>query len=153
LKEGTKKMTLQANTEFETEAGTLEAVWLIEVQTRPDDTSKILNKVMEVDPLIYGRYERNCFISAVGTETYLPQANSTSAVHLGAEGKVQTFPSVVMVLSIPQRNANLPQVIDAIRAMHHYEEPLIFVSECWASRAKYNPHNKNPNRWWNERKS
>jgi len=146
-------MTMRDVKEFETEAGTLEAVWLIEVQTRPDDAGKILDKVMEVDPLIYGRYERNCYVSGVGTESYLPQANSTSAVHKDAEGKVQTFPSVLMVISVPQKHSNLGKVLDAIRAVHHYEEPLIFVTECLASRAKYNPHNTNPNRWWNEARS
>jgi hypothetical protein len=44
-------------------------------------------------------------------------------------------------------------VLDAIRDVHHYEEPLIFVTECWASRANYNPQNANPNRWWNRNNS
>lgn len=146
-------MTARNMADFETENGALEAVWIIEVQTRPEDTDKILNKVMEVDPLVYGRYERNCFVSAIGTETYLPKANSTSAIHLGAEGEVQTFSSVVMLLSVTQKDARLGRILDAIRAAHHYEEPLIFVKECWASRAKYDPRNTNPNRWWNETKT
>jgi hypothetical protein len=142
-------MTMINVADHETEGGTLEAVWLIEVQTRPEDSDKILDAIMAVDPLLYGRYERNCFVSGVGSETYTPQANSTSAVHRGAEGKVQIFPGVTMVLSLSKQSVNLGKVLDAIRAVHHYEEPLIFVTECWASRAKYNPHSKNPNRWWN----
>ena len=104
---------------------------------------------MEVDPLAYGRYRRNAFVTAVGRETYLPEENSTSAVHLDAANKVQTFPSVLIVISIAQDRDTLGRVLDAIRDVHHYEEPLIFIKDCWASRASYDPHNANPNRWWN----
>lgn len=132
-----------------TETGTIERVWLIEIQAAPEDADNIIDKVMEVDPLIYGRYQRNAFVSAVGSETYVPQANSTSAVHLEAEGQVQTFPSVMIVISIAQDREVLGKVLDAIREVHHYEEPLIFIKDSWASRANYDPRNVNPNRWWN----
>ena len=132
-----------------TRTGTVERVWQIEIQATPEDADKIIDAVMEVDPLIYGRYTRNAFVSAVGSETYLPEENSTSAVHLGAANTVQTFPSVLIVLSVAQKPETLGHVLDAIRDVHHYEEPLIFIKDCWASRASYDPHNSNPNRWWN----
>jgi len=69
---------------------------------------------------------------------------------LGAEGKIQRFPCVEIVISLESDEAGLQRVLDAIRDAHHYEEPLIFVQECWASRAAYDPHNKNPYRWWNK---
>jgi hypothetical protein len=40
--------------------------------------------------------------------------------------------------------------MDAILHVHHYEEPVIFLREDWASRAAYNPNSTNPNRWWND---
>lgn len=43
----------------------------------------------------------------------------------------------------------LASVMDAILETHHYEEPVIFVREDWVSRANYDPHSTNPNRWWN----
>ncbi|KAB2848357.1 MAG: hypothetical protein F9K44_11060 [Hyphomicrobiaceae bacterium] len=105
---------------------------------------------MEADPLSYGRYERNAFVSAVGTETYRPLANSTSAIHLGAQDTIQKFPCVELVISIQQERETLSRVLDAIRDVHHYEEPLIFVHDAWASRAAYDPRNTNPHRWWNK---
>jgi len=138
---------------LKTRTGAVERVWQIEIQATPEDVDKIIDNVMEVDPLIYGRYQRNAFISAAGSETYLPEENSTSAVHLGAANKVQTFPSVLIVISIEQNPEILERVLDAIRDVHHYEEPLIFIKDCWASRASYDPHNSNPNRWWNREKT
>ena len=138
---------------LQTRTGTVERVWQIEIQASPEDANKIIDNVMEVDPLIYGRYKRNAFISAIGSETYVPEENSTSAVHLGTADKVQTFPSALIVISVEQNRETLGRVLDAIRDVHHYEEPLIFIKDCWASRACYDPHNSNPNRWWNRDKA
>ena len=44
----------------------------------------------------------------------------------------------------------LERVMDAILNVHHYEQPMIYVREDWASRANYDPNNANPNRWWND---
>ncbi|MCG7521450.1 hypothetical protein [Ruegeria sp. Ofav3-42] len=138
---------------LKTRTGTVERVWQIEIQAAPEDVDKIIDKVMEVDPLIYGRYKRNAFVSAIGSETYLPEENSTSAVHLGAANKVQTFPCALIIISIRQNPETLECVLDVIRDVHHYEEPLIFIKDCWASRASYDPHSSNPNRWWNRKKT
>jgi hypothetical protein len=135
--------------DLRTRTGTVERVWQIEVQAAPQDVDKIIDSVVKVDPLLYGRYRRNAFVTAVGSETYLPEENSTTAVHLGAANVVQTFPGVVIVISLKQDSGTLGSVLDAIRDVHHYEEPLIFIKDCWASRANYDPHNANPNRWWN----
>ena len=62
---------------LETRTGRVERVWQVEIQATPDDVEKIIDSVMEVDPLAYGRYRRNAFVTAVGRETYLPEENST----------------------------------------------------------------------------
>ena len=41
-------------------------VWTLEIQTVPADVDKILDAVMYVYPLSYGRYRRNASISAPG---------------------------------------------------------------------------------------
>ena len=41
--------------------------------------------------------------------------------------------------------------MDALLAVHHYEQPVIFLREDWASRASYNPTSDNPNRWVEQR--
>ena len=56
-------------------------VWTLEIQTVPADVDKILDAVMEVYPLSYGRYRRNASISAPGMETSQPEAGSTTTTH------------------------------------------------------------------------
>ncbi len=137
--------------QYKAKSGTFVPVWVLEIQTLPDETDRILDAVMEVCPLGYGRYQRNASISAVGKETAQPAAGSTTAIH--AEGfkigSVETYPMVELKISIERDLAILEKVMDAIMHVHHYEEPVIFLREGWASRANYDPRSENPNRWWN----
>jgi hypothetical protein len=56
---------------------------------------------------------------------------------------------VALKISVPRDVRVLERVMDAIMYVHHYEEPVIYVREDWASRAAYNPKSDNPIRWWN----
>ena len=132
-------------------SGTLEAVWTLEIQTIPEDTDRILDAVMRVHPLSFGRYQRNASVSAMGKETAQPELNSTTTTHIDGfkAGSTETYPMVELKISIERDLAALEKVMDAIIYAHHYEEPVIFVREDWASRAAYDPKSDNPNRWWN----
>jgi hypothetical protein len=136
---------------YQAESGTFVPVWTLEVQTLPEDTDRILDAVMAVHPLGYGRYQRNASISATGRETAQPMEDSTTTSHVdGFEaGATETYPMVELKISLPRDLAVLEQVMDAILQVHHYEEPVIFLREDWASRANYDPNSANPNRWWN----
>ena len=138
---------------YKAKSGKLIPVYTIEVQTLPDDTDRILDEVMKVHPLSFGRYQRNASISAVGKETAQPESDSTTTNHVdGFEpGSTETYPMVELKISIDRNLNKLSQVMDAIIFAHHYEEPVIFVREDWASRAAYDPRSDNPNRWWNLR--
>ena len=139
---------------YNAKSGTLVPVFTIEVQTLPEDTDRILDGVMKVHPLSFGRYQRNASISAVGKETAQPEPDSTTTTHVeGFEaGSTETYPMVELKISIDRDPAALANVMDAIIYAHHYEEPVIFVREDWASRAAYDPKSENPNRWWNNGK-
>lgn len=141
-------MTLES---YKAKSGKLVAVWTIEIQTLAGDTDRILDAVMQVHPLGFGRYQRNASISAMGKETARPEPNSTTTTHVdGFEaGSTETYPMVELKISIERDLAVLERVMDAIIHAHHYEEPVIFIREDWASRAAYNPRSDNPNRWWN----
>lgn len=133
-------------------SGGLEPVWTIEIQTLPQDTDRILDAVMKVHPLSFGRYQRNASISAIGKETAQPEASSTTTTHIDGfqAGSTETYPMVELKISIARDLANLEKVMDAVIHAHHYEEPVIFIREDWASRAAYDPNSNNPNRWWND---
>jgi hypothetical protein len=136
---------------YQADSGRFEPIWTLEIQTLPDDIDCILDAVIEVYPLAYGKYERNASISAVGKETARPPAGSTTATHVAnfEPGSTETYPMVELKISVPRDTSILASVMDAVLAVHHYEEPVIFLREDWASQAAYNPNNDNPNRWWN----
>ena len=137
---------------YRAKSGNFIPVWTLEIQTLPEDTDRILDAIMAVHPLSYGRYQRNASISAVGKETAQPEPGSTTTTHVeGFEaGGTETYPMVKLKISLDRDLAVLEKVMDAVLEVHHYEEPVIFLREDWASRATYNPDNTNPNRWWND---
>ena len=106
---------------------------------------------MAVYPLGYGRYQRNASVSAQGMETARPEPGSTTDSHVDdyTPGNTETYPMVELKISLPRDQGVLERVMDAVRYVHHYEEPVIFLREDWASRSAYNPNNGNPNRFWN----
>ena len=132
-------------------SGRLEPVWTLEIQTLPGDVDRILDAVIAVCPLCYGRYQRNASVSAVGKETTQPEAGSTTHTHVDGfdPGGTETFPMVELKISVARDLALVQSVMDAVIAVHHYEEPVIFVREDWVSRAAYDPNSTNPHRWWN----
>lgn len=136
---------------YKAQSGSLEPVWTLEIQTLPEDTDRILDAVMEVHPLSYGRYQRNASISALGCETAQPEPGSTTDTHVAefTPGSTETYPMVELKISIARELGVLEKVMDAILAVHHYEEPVIFLREDWVSRAAYDPNRDNPHRWWN----
>ncbi len=136
---------------YKAKSGGLEPVWTLEIQTLPSDTDRILDAVMKVHPLSFGRYQRNASISALGKETAQPEPNSTTTTHVDGfvAGSTETYPMVELKISIERDLAVLEKVMDTVIFAHHYEEPVIFVREDWASRAAYDPNSNNPNRWWN----
>ena len=132
-------------------SGTFVPVFTLEVQILEEDADRVLDAIMTVNPLLYGRYERNAFVSGVGKETTVPQANSTTTTHEKSyqTGNAMTYPTVELKISLERDLKVLEKVMDVIHEVHHYEEPVIFLREDWASRANYNPNRNNPNRWWN----
>ena len=136
---------------YKAESGSFVPVWTLEIQTVLEDVDKILDAIMCVHPLSYGRYERNASVSAVGMETAQPMPGSTTDCHVTefVPGATETYPMVELKLSIERDNAVLEKVMNAVHYVHHYEEPVIFLRENWVSRSNYNPDSKNPNRFWN----
>jgi len=136
---------------YKAQSGSFIPVWTLEIQTPIEDVDKILDAVMQVHPLSYGRYQRNASISAAGMETSKPEENSTTTTHVeGYEaGQTETYPMVELKISIERDSSILEKIMDTIHYVHQYEEPVIFLREDWTSRALYNPNNDNPNRWWN----
>ncbi len=139
---------------YKAQSGTFVPVFTLEIQILENDADRILDAIMTVDPLPYGRYERNASVSGVGKETTVPQPNSTTTTHKSSyqPGTAMTYPMVELKISIERDLALLEKLMDVIHEVHHYEEPVIFLREDWTSRSAYNPKRDNPNRWWNNGK-
>jgi len=139
---------------YKAKSGNFVPVWTLEIQTLSEDTDRILDAVMQVHPLSFGRYQRNASISAVGRETAQPEAGSTTTTHMDRfeAGETETYPMVELKISIERELETLEKVMDAVIFAHHYEEPVIFLREDWASRSNYDPASTNPNRWWNDKR-
>ena len=137
---------------YQAKSGRFTPVYTLEIQTQPEDTDKILDAIMAVHPLGYGRYQRNASISAVGAETSQPETGSTTVNHKPGyvAGQTETYPMVELKISLERDLDALAKVMDAILHVHHYEEPVIFLREDWAHRAAYDPNRDNPHRWWNK---
>lgn len=137
---------------YQAKSGSLEPVWRIEIQTRPDDADRLVDAIMKVHQLKYGRYRRNATVSAVGAETGQPEENSTTTNHVEGfvAGGTETYPMVQLFVAVERETDVLTRVMDAVIEAHQYEEPVIYVRDEWASRADYDPHSDNPNRWWND---
>ncbi len=102
-------------TDYEAKSGKFVPVWTIEIQTLPEDIDRILDAVMQVHPLSFGRYQRNASISAVGKETAQPEAGSTTTHVDGFKaGGTETYPMVELKISIERDAAILEKVMDAI---------------------------------------
>ncbi len=128
---------------------TFEPAWTLEIQTLAEDTDRIMDAVLGVHPLEYGRYQRNASISAPAQETARPEAGSTTHTHVEGfqPGTSETYPMVELKISIERDIAVLERVMDAVMHVHHYEQPVTFLREDWASRAAYDPNRENPHSW------
>ena len=132
---------------FATQSMTFESLWLVTFQAPREDVARILAAVTEVTPLRIGKYDRNAFETATGIEHYRPLAGAAA----GAESEIRSRPGVAEVsFQLPRDEALLERVVEAIFAVHSYEEPVILVRESLASRSRGLPDKDNPHRWWNQ---
>ena len=132
---------------FATQSMTFENLWLVTFQAPREDVARIMAAVTEVTPLRLGKYDRNAFETATGTEHYRPLEGAAA----GAESETRSRPGVAEVsFQLPRDQALLERVVEAIFAVHSYEEPVILVREALASRSRGLPDKDNPHRWWNQ---
>ena len=123
----------------------LEPVWLVHVELAARDDARVREAVTEAAGLIYGKYDRVAFESAAGLQYFRPREGS----HPGAVPSTHSMPVRVLRFSLPRDPELLTAALDAVNRAHSYEEPVVYVTESFASRANYSQNRDNPNRWWN----
>ena len=132
---------------FETTSVRMERRLLVRVFAPDEDVDRILERVGAIDPLAQGeKYDSNAFQTAAGLERYRPLAGAAA----GPESEVRKRPGVVEVsFELPDDQARLEAVVEAIFQVHSYQEPVIRVQEILTSRSKGLDDSTNPHRWWN----
>lgn len=135
-------MTSPADAPLETCA--LEPVWFLWIELSDRDGA-VRDAVIEAAGLVYGDFDSVCHEQPAGTQFFRPLPGSAAEHH---EGTVE-MPVRVLSFSLPRDPALLGRAIEAARAVHSYEEPVIYVTEAFATRADPSADRDNPNRWWN----
>jgi hypothetical protein len=124
----------------------MERAYLVAVHVPNPEVDKVLKAVVDAVGLKYGKYDRVAFLDAPGLEQFRPMEGSKA----GKQAKAVRVPTTIVSFSVPHDLATLRKALDAIRYVHSYEEPVIYVSEVWRSRATAR-EDSNPNRWWNRK--
>ena len=97
-------------------------------------------------PLLYGHYDQVAFIETAGLEQYRTLSGSKA----GPDEQAQRVSTTRISFSLPRDPALLQKAIAAVVRVHSYEEPVLYITELWRTRALANG-SKNPNKWWNRR--
>jgi len=98
----------------------------------PEHLEALLDGVEAEVPLIFGKYDRSAWWWATGIEQFRPLPGATPTV--GKVGLVERVATVRVEFAIPRDSELLERVLSRGVTPHHpWEEPAIFVDECFAS--------------------
>ena len=131
---------------FVTNPITMVPYWQICVKGPIEDLDRIFDQIIKIDPLIYGKTDRNAFISAQGYEYYRPLEGTPT----GAENDTRKRPGVMqMDITIEPNEDILRQILEAVYTYHSYYEAPISITPILRSKTNGLDDSDNPYRWWN----
>jgi len=131
---------------FATASVRMERLIRVTVGAPEQDVDRIAGHVCRIAPLTQGNYDSNIYQSAPGVERYRPLEGAAA----GVETEVRKRPGVVqMSFDLPDDQALVEQVVEAVFQVHSYQEPVIQLQEILVSRSKGLDDRDNPHRWWN----
>ncbi len=132
---------------FETKSLRMERVLEVSVFAPEADADRIMARVCQITPLAQGEsYDGNAQQSAPGIERYRPLEGAAA----GPETEVRKRPGIVALsFELPDDQALLEDVVEAVFQVHSYQEPVIKVRPILACRSRGLDDSDNPHRWWN----
>ncbi|WP_448149694.1 hypothetical protein [Labrys miyagiensis] len=131
---------------FETRSVRMERLCLLTLQAPAEDLDRIMAAVLAITPLAMGSYDSNAYQSAAGVEWYHPLEGAAA----GAEQAIRKRPGVgEFVFELPDDQALIERVVEAIFQVHSYQEPVIRLQSILGSRSRGLDDSANPHRWWN----
>ena len=131
---------------FETRSVRMERMLLVTLQAPGEDIHRLMAAITQIAPLAMGKYDSNAYQSAPGIEHYRPLEGAAA----GAETEIRKRPGTVeLSFELPDDQALVERVIEAVFEVHSYQEPVIRLQPVLASRSKGLDDSANPHRWWN----
>ncbi len=88
-------------------------------------------------------HDQVAYLDAPALEQFRPREGAKA----GAQADAMRVPTTSVSFTVPRDSAVLQEALDALHTAHRYEEPVIYISEVWRTRAT-NADDANPN-WWN----
>lgn len=127
------------------ETNNLDPVFKLHVELGPEDDESLRLALSKELGLTYGRYDHVAFESHTGTQFFRGRQGTAS----GAMQEATSRRVRALSFSIPRDEAILKSTLGLIHNLHSYEEPVVYVSEAYATRTRGNQSNDSPNKWWN----
>ena len=122
----------------------VERVFRLRVELGPLDRAEDMREaVLSVTSLTWGDYDQVSFETETGHQHY-----RTGPDAAGGPLPPETVPARALSFSIPPETAVLDRVLDAIQHAHSYEEPVIYVTESLATRARPEITRSSPWKKW-----
>ena len=125
----------------------LQPVLNIRVELGPEDDDRIRLALSETLGLAYGRYDHVAFETAPGNQFFRGHEGTAS----GAMQKATSRAVRALMFSIPKDEEMLKSALEIIHRLHSYEEPVVYVSQAYATRARSSQSGQDPNKWWNQK--
>lgn len=132
--------------QIEGKAYRLERAYFVMVHVPAADVGRVMRSLVGAVGLEYGKFDQVAYIDAPGLEQFRALDGSKA----GARSRAAREPTKIVSFSVTHDTTELQKALDAVYAAHSYQEPVIYVSEVWRTRAT-NPDESNPNRWWNQK--
>ena len=125
---------------LETERVRLQKECLFCVQIPTDDVPTVLDAVISVTPLRYGRYKQVVFRQDKGMQQFEPLVGSKTG-----EAALVHIECDQISFTVPCQDEVIVSVIDAIFESHPHEEPVIHLQEVYCTRFNYDQENGQAN--------
>ncbi len=117
----------------------------IVVQVPEAHAQRVIDAVLEADPLTYGDYDRVTFETMAGIQRFRALGTGRNA----ATAETVAVPCSELSFFVAGEETGLARVLERIYWAHPYEEPVIFVLPALRCLHVRGLDEDNPNRFWN----
>ena len=116
------------------------------VQVPEEAAGRVLQAMLQVEPLFWGDYDQVAFTTSTGVQQFRVRSQARNAV----TDQAVEVPCVELQVFVPKVGQALEPLLCAIYHAHTYEEPVIQLVAAARSCHRRGQDEANPNRFWNQ---